>query len=197
MFNDINPNIKVGVISSLIATIIFLYFLDPIISFLGKIFINVGSFLFQAYIDRIYQEIAVGQQDYGFMLYLGILIMLLIIGVRLFLFTIRKKKLSTTDKKVKTNPNLIKYINLLLSFFLTILSISLILTGFIKKTSATSFDQQIRIITPYISLETKDKIIADFSSMESRDDYIRIMKYIESIALRNNISLPPNRLYNL
>lgn len=105
MMKIINPNIKIGIISSLIATAFFLYFLDPIFIFLGRTFLKVGSWIFQGYIDRLYQEIAVGQQDYAHMLFVLLFtfnIILLSFGLIYIIKKTNQKKL-IKEKAISLN----------------------------------------------------------------------------------------------
>lgn len=195
MFNKINPNIKIGVLSSLIATVFFLYFLEPIISFLSNIFLNVGSWLFQSYIDRIYQEIAVGQMDYTF---LFAMIMFFIIANLSLVFAIRlliRREIKNKETAAISKPRQRNVVIGILLLAATITSSFLLVTGYIKKRTFTSFEQHLRIVNPYITNDTKIKIISDFSSMESRKDYEKIVAYLNMVATKNNIKLPENRLH--
>lgn len=71
----------------------------------------------------------------------------------------------------------------------------MIVTSYIKEKTFASFEQHIKIITPLITTEIRDKIRSDFSSMESQKDYEKIVRYMNDIAKDNNISLPKNKLH--
>jgi hypothetical protein len=63
----------------------------------------------------------------------------------------------------------------------------------IKLSTIQSFEQQIKIITPYIDQRTKDLFISDFSRMKSSNDFEKIQNSIKNIALKNEIILPKVR----
>jgi hypothetical protein len=190
---NLSPSVKKGIISSLIATILFLYFLDPILNFLGKIFLKVGAWLFQSYLDRLYQEMAVDSMDYAYLIFLSIVIAMITIGSLIIFRVIFKNRIDTTDHKLDTKNRSKTLVVLYVTFFFT--CIFLLTTSSINKKTTSSFNQHLRIITPYITTQEKDLIISEFASMKSQKDYRMLYDKINAIAVKNELELPKNKLY--
>lgn len=75
----IEKNLKIGIFAGLISAIIFIYFLNPILSFIGKIILGVSSRIYKSYIDRIFERLALGS-EYNHSFFLSSLFLLLLIS---------------------------------------------------------------------------------------------------------------------
>ena len=75
-------------------------------------------------------------------------------------------------------------------FFLVIFPISFMVGSHLKYSSIMTFEQHIKIISPYINQYEKDLFISKFASMQTYDDYRMVMIKIDSVALKNKILLP-------
>ncbi len=200
-------SIIIGVTSSIIATIVFLYLLDPIISLSSRIFIFLFKFCSSSMQDRLYTEIALGKTDFAFT-------SLMIIVVALISFTtiliirdvITKKKISDKKpikKKINNNESSKSKVTILANkIFKTIGSLALLFIvsvfisfSFLKINTIDRFDQHIKILTPYISAIDKDLLISEFSNMRSKNDYVILYKKIYYFAKKNNINLPETTNY--
>ena len=53
----IDRTLRIGVISSVVATIIFLYLLEPLLNLIGRLFLFFSEKISTFFIDRLYQEI--------------------------------------------------------------------------------------------------------------------------------------------
>ena len=64
---QIDKGQRKAIAASVIATLIVLYFINPIFSFLGRSLLSISEFAFRSYLDRLYSEIASGDPNYGFL----------------------------------------------------------------------------------------------------------------------------------
>ena len=184
-FEKINRN---SLLAGIIGTILFIYFLQPILEFVGNSIIIFYKSFSQSLYDRIFEEMAIGKPDYGFTIILLFNTIFLCVAFSAFIATlIPRKSKSENDESTIRNNSTFKTI-LFGIFFLTILFFSSL--SYIKHSYIQSFEQKIRIITPYTDSFKKDKLISDFSRMENYEDYQKIMNEIETIAEKNNIELP-------
>lgn len=191
--NKMNPAVKWGIISGLASTLLFVYFLDPILSYLGKLLLNTARLLSTSYLDRFYSEVATGDIDYSFML----AIILLVIPFVIYSFNrlanfIETKLTKTKDKQKGSKTDIWGSVLLILSFTCMLI---FIVDGFARKRISTSFRQHLAILTPYISEDEKNILISKYSSMSSENDYRLLVKQMKSVAIAHNINLPPNKLY--
>jgi len=198
-FEKINRN---SLLAGIIGTILFIYFLQPILEFVGNSIVVFYKSFSQSLYDRVFEEMAVGKPDYDFTLML--LFNGIFIGANLgaFLSTLiprknKKEKEEITGKKKKqqeekTEPIKRKNSTLKKVFFGVVFLSLLFFTSlsYLKHTYIQSFEQKIKIITPYTDSLNKDKLISDFSRMRNYDDYQKIMNEIQTISEKNNIELP-------
>lgn len=205
---QVDRGLKIGIISSLVATFIFLYFLEP----LGNLLLSAGKIGFQTYIDRIYKEVATQDLDLPFMIIYGFIVFFLM-GFILDFFSgaikilkkyLRKEEPEKTDNKKEISRDIKenespkkkgKIMKVVFPSILFILLLSMIIDISIKKKAISSFNQHIRVLAPYISEEEKKFIISDFSTMKSQNDYRKIQEKLQGIAKKNDVELPENYQY--
>ena len=65
--------------------------------------------------------------------------------------------------------------------------------GDIKIKTIQTFEQRIRILTPYMTPAEKDKTISDFARMKTFSDFDNIDKKLNQIADSSKIELPKTR----
>lgn len=193
IINYINKN---SLLAGIIGTILFIYFLQPILEFFGGLIVIIFKSFSETLYNRIFQEMAVGKPDYDFIL------LLLLNGVALGLifsffistFSAKKNKDSQEKPKPKKRQIGLGWVRFyMIIFFFSLLGFAAI--SYVKYSYTQSFEQKIKIITPYIDLYSRDKIISDFSLMKTFDDYKTIMNKIESIASSNSIDLPETKVH--
>jgi hypothetical protein len=208
VIEKINRN---AILAGIISTVLFIYFLEPILSFLGRLLIFFYKSVSQSLYDRLFGEIALGKPDYSYSLLqitmiLSLNFLLLItfrppnraIKKRIFQRESENKEITLADIQNKIT-RLKKFITRLRLFMKIFASIVVLVSIFsmamsdIKLSTIQSFEQQIKIITPYIDQRTKDLFISDFSRMKSSNDFEKIQNSIKNIALKNEIILPKVR----
>jgi|WetSurMetagenome_2_1015567.scaffolds.fasta_scaffold67048_2 hypothetical protein len=205
MKND--KSLQIGIISSVIGSIIFLYFLGPILDLLGRLFIFLSKNISSYFIDSLYQEIAVGKTDYSFTIMLCFIVL---VGFATTIFLLRHidkpeknieidvNKEETDIKEHKKRNKIIDLMNgkIFIVSFICVIWIILILqfvASSIKVSAINKFEQDIKILTPYMEPTQKDKIVSRFCSMKSYTDYKNIILEINGIAEKNNIDLPSQK----
>lgn len=203
IFERVNKN---SIVAGLVSSIMFIYFLDPILQFLGKFTLILYQSLSSTLYDRLFKEIAIGKPDYSYTLLKNLLILMIVASANsslLFIFIAKSGSSVESDEKGErliNNDNTIKK-HILSSkgfrFALTTLSIIIVVVGTvsmvlseIKITTIQTFDQRIRIVSPYIDVHAKDVLISDFSKMRGHADFLSIQKRLDSIANRNHIVFP-------
>ena len=151
---------KSGIISGIVASAMFLYFFQPLLEMVSKVFIQLSGIIGTAYVDRIYAQAAhLETQDFSFttfILYFGSLALAtFLISLKIIQKSISPNASAGANKDVKKadtpNPSSIK--RFIIGSFLLCLSLflfSLIAADFTQLSTISSFKQHMRIIAPYI-----------------------------------------------
>lgn len=196
----IDKSFKVGIITSLIGSVVFLYLLDPILKLLSNLFFFFSDKVSSYFVDNLYREIALGKTDYS----LTQMVIIIIAISTLFSFTIirnitktnatkdqgLKKRLASAEKTVDKSVWKVKILPIVIVVLINIVITLQLVSSYIKISSINTFEQRIRILAPYINEREKLLLISRFSSMKNYTDYLRIMLDIETIAKNNKIILP-------
>lgn len=61
----------------------------------------------------------------------------------------------------------------------------------------TSFRQHVASIAPFISEDEEELLISRWTQMQYQDDYKKLFNDMKSIADKNGVVLPPNRVFDL
>lgn len=197
MKNKPTSTMQVGILSGLLASILFIYFIDPILSFLGKNVLKMANKLHLLYLDRIYRELATGDLDHAYVLHT--LLLSCIIGFIIGFWTMVLCRFFDKDKadesdQVSTWKVVSAFIFSLIMVFSFMLSM---VDNHIRLKTATSYRQYLTIIAPYIS-DVEMKILrARYASMTCKKDYDKLMETIKSTAIASGVTLPENKLYPL
>jgi len=198
----IDRTLRIGVISSVVATIIFLYLLEPLLNLIGRLFLFFSEKISTFFIDRLYQEIASGKTDYSlsqmvvFILFIGgVMTIFLVLPRKLTNKETEEKKADRTAPRKRMIPKIIrmKFVRILLLILIWLVLILQLVSSHIKVSTINTFEQNIKIITPYIDTSKKDMLISKYCSMRSYEDYRFIIAEIEEIAKKNSINLPIQR----
>ncbi len=197
----IDKSFKIGIITSLIGSVVFLYLLDPILKIFSNLFFVFSNKVSSYFVDNLYREIAIGKSDYS----LTQMVILIAIITYLFSFTLLinirksqnplkkqdiKKRLENLDSPINKSVWRAKFLPILAVIFLNVIMALQLVSSHIKVSSINTFDQRIRILAPYINEKEKMLLISRFSSMTTYNDYIMIMLETETIAKENKIILP-------
>lgn len=205
MIEKVRKNWIIGIWAGIIGTAIFLYFLDPIVGFFARILLRCGEHVAKAYINRLYAEIATGQIEYGFLFYITLRIILIVVFLEILCKPWLKLKFARTVaegehgeldlKQNKWRRRLNRAIFNIVIVIVIVLCLLGVTDGYIRLKTATTFDQHIKVIAPHITDQEEEEILAQYTSMRNRNDYKDVCLRIEEIARENDIKLPPNKLY--
>jgi len=212
---ETKKSIKIGIIVALITMILFVYFIQPILSICGKLFINVFSKVFSAYTDNVFRQAATISPEkpaftlltFILSLYAGIIVGFYVAIMVRYISVIRKKE--KPKPKPQTKKNLMNQItrekkkirnHLILMGISLILVLSLI-TGvywgqWFRIKITTGFIQHMYVLAPYLSEDEEELYWSQWAQMRSKTDYENIYHKLNKIAEENNIKLPKNYVYS-
>ena len=182
---------------AIIAAIIVPYIVDPITNLLSRLFIFFSQSITSFFLDSLYQDISRGKTDYSLLIvtitpfvFLGVLSSLML---RVLIKSQENMKQVAKVINVdfeKKKPVSIAIRMLLLGTTGIIMVAILVVPSNIKYSTIMTFEQKIKILTPYITPNEKDLLISKFSLMNSYQDYKNITAEIEQLAKEKNIMLP-------
>jgi len=199
--------ITIGVLTTLLCV----YFIEPILSFLGKIGLSIVKAISSTLYDRLFEEVALGKPNYDFVLVTAMFAFLIVPIFVLFrsgfsnmeveeevdkideenLPVVLAEIENMTNKIVKIERRIVWVKIVVVVVYL--LGLGQMVLGDIKLKTIQAFEQQIRILTPYMDPKVKDKIISDFSRMKTYGNFLEIDKKINRIADSVKIKLPKTR----
>lgn len=194
---------KVGIYTSLIGSVLFLIFLQPLLKIFGKIVFAVFSRGYGAYLDRLFSKAALGTAPDPSFFVLAIMTgMFSGTMLALLLRILRKKelnKISDKRKTAKTPPPTSRLGRITMTAFCvcsTILLFHAYWTTWFQARLVTSFEQHMHAISPYISDQEAKVLRSRWTQMKCETDYNGIYMDMRAIAATNNISLPGNIVYS-
>ncbi len=215
MFKD--KDLRKGIIASVLASFIFLIFIQPILSFAWKNIVTLSIHTYTGYIDSIYENAALGKRNWIDFLILGYFLFFLFLVLfafsmifRLFMEDLDERKqmrLMTEKEKedyiVKRRSLTLKKVyvfekhakKLIIPTYVYQVLIFLIFandifSSYVDLKLNTSFAQRCTVIAPYIDDQTQKILQSKWASMKSRKDYEVVNKYLEDIAKSKNVVLP-------
>lgn len=199
--------ILIGIVTSLVGSVVFLYLLDPIIGWIYKTISSIGVGYIVGFLDSIYKSVAMGARDYSYQIVFSthLLIIAVIVCCNLFVISV-----SFFNNKLKKDPTALElWIKKIseISTWKTICSIVLVSLLFVfpafKSITADTFaaliirefEHRIVIISPYASDQEIKLIRSQFARINGRADYKEIMKRVEKIAAEHDLKLPSREQY--
>lgn len=194
-----------SIFAGLLATAIFVYFLDPILSFLGRTLISTSSEVYKNYLDRLYAEIAAGVPSYSYLVWHTMIwIFASFFAMTFGMVLLATKKRDKKREKQRTEDDSTMYPRRLRRpAFLgligaTIMLLALLLSatrGYVRLQTTSTFNQHITILGPHITDLERRELLAQFASMKSKEDFDRLAKRMHDLASQFSLELPKNRLY--
>jgi hypothetical protein len=180
-----------AIIASILAGLIILYFLDPILSFLGRLTLRIAGALFSAYLDGLYAGVAISEPNFGFYLLLCATGFSLGITSGFIL-----QGLGVIEKRISSTllPERVRRVAIL-SAIISILLLVATVDSYIRLKTISTFNQRLSVITPLITDQQRKEFLARFASMESKADFEAVMRTMDEVAVKNNVKVPKNRLY--
>src|SRR6266404_7598212 len=176
----IDQNVRVGVISSIAATILFLYFLNPIFTFIGRVIFRLGGTLYATYIDKLFAQAALATTTVEFTMY-SILSSFVavgcIIGALEFWQLARRIDATLDPKDDEAKPDLPPPSTRRLRVLSAVAVVMAVLifwfewNAWFQLRIITSFNQHLTIVQPYISQQEAAMLRSRFARMRNEQDY--------------------------
>ncbi|MGL5418740.1 MAG: hypothetical protein ACRDA9_04740 [Plesiomonas shigelloides] len=191
-----DKTIRVGIITGIIASMIFVYFLDPIIRVFGDGVLYVSEYLVTGLLDSLYQKSALGiAKDPALSTYSILVGIFFAFPVTALTVILRNKILPASDDQEKDRAQSRKFIAIIPLVILPIMLFYQFWTMLFQYQIVTSFDQHMRILAPY--MDTRERIIieSNFASMQKEEDYKNLYRKMYELAKENNVVLPDNPTY--
>lgn len=188
---QIDRSMKTGIASSLIATVVFLYLLDPVLSFSARLLFRTIP---DAYADRLFKEIATGNPDFAY----EVIVLVFSASTVLSLIVAFKSQLPRAARLVAERKNLRRSLEgsmRVLAALMIWLALFHSFDGYVRLRIRSSFEQHLAILAPVLHDDGVVRVRAAFASMTSRSDYERLRAQLSAVAKANGLALPPNRLY--
>ncbi len=200
---EMSRSVKVGIITSLTATFLFIYFLDPILILLGSIIVEVSSRVYSAYLDRLFMQASLGvTHDPAFFVLMSIYGFAIGAPVGMITVVTMMKRKSKIDKKEgaekpkRSGKKIVILMVIIWSAMYITLFMSLWSLWFQLKITS-SFEQHMKTVAPYLEEDEEEIIWSKWTQMKSEKDYNAIYKRLKDIAAENSVELPPNPVYTI
>ena len=212
---------NIAIITSIIASFIFLYILQPTLGYLGGIFVSVFSSISSKYESDIYRKIAhLEITDYAFMIFSLLVIILFLFTLWVLLAPIVEPLIYRTfpnlsderpddngedsqslsersDDNTEKSRFLGRILEPLWAAITCIFCLLFLSTRIYQLMLITGFKRHMMIVAPYIDEQKEEEIFSSWALMDSRADYDSIYVILETIAADNSIELPANAIYSL
>lgn len=216
-----DKEINKGILTSLIGSIIFMIFLQPIMVFIWSFLKIISYNTYSSIVDSMYLNAALGQRNW---LDFSVWTFLLIVAFFVLLNDTAKAKsvidrheneikMDTLEKDelnkfldakfAKRKKEIIKSINFLKLFIRfkypylitgIILIMYFIFSAFTDLQLNTNFNQRLNAVAPYIDDKEIKILKSKWATMKNRSDFELINNQFENIAIENKIQLPKNLL---
>ncbi len=210
MFKD--KDFRKSILASVIASILFIIFFQPILTFFWNICRILSIKFYENYIDSVYLNAALGQRNWIDLILLGSLALAICLSAFAAITSVNSKigqlsseeltpQKQTPEKKVyKLEESLkrikkIRIILYVLSPFLMLTTLLIVVDSFVDLQLNTSFNQKINAIAPYITDQEEKILKSHWALMESRQDYELVNKNFQELAIKYKAKLPKDLLY--
>lgn len=193
----------------MVATFLFIYFLDPILRFAGNAFLSASSRLSQAYTDQIYARAAHLDTagTFSFALYTLTLTVIatfplgFTVGSLSGYLSVRRSVLGRGglprfDEAMLPRKGVWPHvIMLLLAVLLMGVTGANIFSGYVRTALVSTFERHMRVLAPHISEDQRKRIVSEWSLMENEADFDRIQAQLKALAEHHDIQLPEDKIY--
>lgn len=184
------------VISLLVA--IALIFINPLLTLLRDLVDSLSAYSKNAIVDYFFQKVSEGKFEYGLV---TVFALFGIMFTATYLSMLKLNILQSTKKtshatirgetiKKEKNYSIVTKFFKVLTIVNAVIVLSLMVSEGIKVSIINNFERRVKILTPYISSQDKDKLISKFNLMQGSADYYSINEQLEKFAMNNEIHLP-------
>ena len=193
---------KTAILSGLAASILFAYFLQPILEVTSKVVVTVMTIASSAFLDKIYAQAAsFTSQDYSFIWLLFVFgtfsAMFFYHGLYILAGEDRLKAmlLKFRSKPRSERPFITRLIFGSLYLSTLLLFLVVVSANFIQLRAMASFQQQMRALAPHLDAAEEERIYSKWSLMRTQAEYQSIEEILRSHAREQNVQLPESALY--
>jgi len=187
----IDEQLRKNFLASIIASIVVIFFIQPILKLIWSCTIFVSNHLYEGYTKAIYRSAALGDRNdviVGLMIFFTAIMFGIISGIPFGYLS--AKRLSDKVKSIMIGKRLF-----VLAYFLSIIFLLCFLFGFVIPRFVdlqlnTSFQQRLTVLAPTISDIELKELKASWAQMQSRKDYELIKDRMDNMAKLNGIDLP-------
>ena len=197
---------KTAVLCSIVASLLFVYFLEPILGTIANLALAGAGFLGQAYVDRIYAQSAhLHSRNFAFLIVLCFLLAPacgLSIGFSIKAIQQlrgkhpREASTSAVAEFLSSDSKIAASTKLALGLASAIWILAIVGANYYQLTVMSSFQRHLRIVAPYIDSDAEERFVSDWSRMTTETEYRSIYARLEQIATSNDIQLPRNAIYS-
>jgi hypothetical protein len=195
----IDSNYKVGIVSSVIASCIFLIFLQPILHGVSGILFGVGSTVFRAYTDRLFAQSALlvpPDSSFDVLECIVVFMTAVVTGYTVARIAFWRTPIRSKAEDKPDTADRFPWKFLVLTAFIAFAAVAIIYGHLFQLRVITSFKQHMTAIAPYISDAQTKQLYSEWTQMRNKADYLRIYAKLEPIAQQNNIRLPENIVFS-
>ena len=192
---------RAAIFCGIIASILFMYFLDPILSFIARLTISLLSLVSQAVLDRIYAQAShLHSHDFAFLLFL-MYGLLPIIGVACaaILRQIFPPLFPPNPVRfmLRRRPTILaKCVPIAVALIVTVFALTSIGANWYQLRIISDFEHHIRILAPFITDQEEEELIGELSLMASQKQFVALRNRLDSIAKTYAVTLPPYTIYS-
>lgn len=191
-----DKTIRVGIVAGIIASMIFVYFLDPIIRVFGEGVLYVSEYLVTGLLDSLYQKSALGvAKDPALSTYAFLVGIVVGFPVAALTVILRKKIPSGGENQERVGSKSRKLIAIIPLVIFPIILFYQFWIMLFQYQIVTSFDQHMRILAPYMDSKERALIESEFASMQKENDYKILYSKMHGVAKAKNVILPNNPSY--
>lgn len=201
---EVNQSQRNAIVAGVIASLVVIYFIDPILTLLSKLLLSLSNILFTSYLDRLYAEISTGDPNFGFNFLLlfcslpSFVCIIFLIKKALNLIGKRISKQLSEDNKENNRGEKKKklYSRIQIHFvLLSILGLFVIADQYIRLKTSSTFHQYMTVVHPLISDKEYNELLAIYASMKNKADYDALIIKLRDTSEKFGIDLPENKLY--
>ena len=187
-----NPAFRLGVIASIVASFVFIYFVDPLLRSAWAIILFAGRWIYSGITDQIYVNAARGHRDW-----LGVEFVMFVDGVLSGILTgavvvslARARWGPATVEGLRRTGKRLAVAFVVLFVIVWILATHTAFTALADLRLNTSFSQRLTVLAPKLSDQEHKEFLAMWASMASRRDYERLNAVLEQTASSRGVKLP-------
>jgi F0F1-type ATP synthase assembly protein I len=197
----LDRNLKIGIISSVVATSLFIYLLDPLLRFVTFLLFKALGSVARGYTDRLFQQAALltGPDPSLFLLSLvgGFIIGISTTALIFFLLPYRASDLLQERlRSFRFSKAFIRWTAIVVALLAIVTNVMVLYNTMFQLRITTSFTQHIVLLAPYISDQEAKLLRSRWTRMKSEQDFDALYRDLNKIAKTNGVVLPENKVYS-